>query len=238
MKKQVIQVLWSIASGVGQKQNEKIVYPSIREQLSAIKTLMSIKGWEEELLVLQQTISVQQNSMDNQEILSVKTMDTTSVVNEKTESKEEFIAPSIEKETVFPLKKKDELSSTLKKGELSSTLKKDELPSTLKKCELSTILKKSELPTTLKKGELRFAPTVDDPIASLPACWRNAFGQKSGTPLIGREQLDFLLVQQKGEYMQYLPFVIRALATEFLRGHGMGAYKAQYFFGYGFNRGL
>lgn len=176
MKKQVIQVLWSIANGVGQKQNEKIVYPSIREQLSAIKTLMSIKGWEEELLVLQQSIFVQQNSMDNQEILSVKTMDTTSVVNEKTESKEQFIAPSIEKETVFPLKKKDELSSTLKKSELSSTLKKDELPSTLKNCELSTTLKKSELPTTLKKGELRFAPTVDDPIASLSACWRNAFG--------------------------------------------------------------
>ena len=69
MKKQIIQVLWSIANGVGQKQNEKIVYPSIREQLSAIKTLMSIKGWEEELLVLQQSIFVQQNSMDNQEIL-------------------------------------------------------------------------------------------------------------------------------------------------------------------------
>ncbi|WP_424651104.1 hypothetical protein [Capnocytophaga gingivalis] len=166
MKKQVIQVLWSIANGVGQKQNEKIVYPSIREQLSAIKTLMSIKGWEEELLVLQQSISVQQNSMDNQEILSVKTMDTTSVVNEKTESKEEFIAPSIEKETVFPLKKKDELPTTLKKGEFS----------TLKKGELSSTLKKDGLSTTLKKGELQFAPTVDDPIASLPACWRNAFG--------------------------------------------------------------
>ena len=166
MKKQVIQVLWSIANGVGQKQNEKIVYPSIREQLSAIKTLMSIKGWEEELLVLQQSISVQQNSMDNQEILSVKTMDTTSVVNEKTESKEEFIAPSIEKETVFPLKKKDELPTTLKKGEFS----------TLKKGELSSTLKKDGLSTTLKKGALQFAPTVDDPIASLPACWRNAFG--------------------------------------------------------------
>ena len=167
MKKQIIQVLWSIANGVGQKQKEKIVDPSIREQLSAIKTLMSIKGWEEELLVLQQTISVQQNSMDNQEILSVKTMDTTSVVNEKTESKEEFIAPSIEKEAVLPLKEKDELPSTLEKNELSSTLKKD---------ELSTTLKKSELPTTLKKGKLQFAPTADDPIASLPACWRNAFG--------------------------------------------------------------
>ena len=155
MKKQIIQVLWSIANGVGQKQNEKIVYPSIREQLiSAIKTLMSIKGWEEELLVLQQSISVQQNSMDNQEILSVKTVDTTSVVNEKTESKEEFIAPSIEKETVFPLKKKDELSSTLKKDELSFTLKKDELPSTLEKNELSTTLKKSELSTTLKKKRI------------------------------------------------------------------------------------
>ena len=167
MKKQIIQVLWSIANGVGQKQNEKIVYPSIREQLSAIKTLMSIKGWEEELLVLQQSISVQQNSMDNQEILSVKTMDTTSVVNEKIESKEEFIAPSIEKEAVLPLKEKDELPSTLKKNELSTTLKKGELSSTLKKGDLSS---------TLKKGKLQFAPTADDPIASLPACWRNAFG--------------------------------------------------------------
>ena len=167
MKKQIIQVLWSIANGVGQKQNEKIVYPSIREQLSAIKTLMSIKGWEEELLVLQQSIFVQQNSMDNQEILSVKTMDTTSVVNEKTESKEEFIAPSIEKEAVLPLKEKDELPSTLKKNELSTTLKKGELSSTLKKGDLSS---------TLKKGKLQFAPTADDPIASLPACWRNAFG--------------------------------------------------------------
>ena len=169
MKKQIIQVLWSIANGVGQKQNEKIVYPSIREQLSAIKTLMSIKGWEEELLILQQSISVQQNSMDNQEILSVETMDTTSVVNEKTESKEEFIAPSIEKEAVLPLKEKDEL------------------PSTLKKRELPTTLKKNELSSTLKKGKLQFAPTADDPIASLPACWRNAFGWGSGTPLIGRE---------------------------------------------------
>ena len=87
--------------------------------------------------------------MDYQEILSVKTMDTTSVVNEKTESKEEFIPPSIEKEAVLPLKEKDELPSTLKEGELSSTL---------------------------KKSELQFAPTADDPIASLPACWRNAFG--------------------------------------------------------------
>ena len=169
MKKQIIHVLWSIANGVGQKQNEKIVYPSIREQLSAIKTLMSIKGWEEELLILQQSISVQQNSMDNQEILSVETMDTTSVVNEKTESKEEFIVPSIEKEAVLPLKEKDEL------------------PSTLKKRELPTTLKKNELSSTLKKGKLQFAPTADDPIASLPACWRNAFGWGSGTPLIGRE---------------------------------------------------
>ena len=68
---------------------------------------MSIKGWEEELLVLQQSISVQQNSMDNQEILSVKTMDTTSVVNEKTEGKEEFRAPAMATEAVLPLKETD-----------------------------------------------------------------------------------------------------------------------------------
>lgn len=48
MKKQVIQVLWSIANGQPQTQGEAVVYPNIREQLNAIKALMSIKGWEEE----------------------------------------------------------------------------------------------------------------------------------------------------------------------------------------------
>ena len=48
MKKQVIQVLWSIATGQPQTQGEAVVYPNIREQLNAIKALMSIEGWEEE----------------------------------------------------------------------------------------------------------------------------------------------------------------------------------------------
>ena len=48
MKKQIIQVLWGIAQGQPQVQGETVVYPNIREQLNAIKALMSIEGWEEE----------------------------------------------------------------------------------------------------------------------------------------------------------------------------------------------
>lgn len=47
MKKQLIQALWTIANGQPQQQGEKTVYPSIREQLSAIKMLMSLEDWEE-----------------------------------------------------------------------------------------------------------------------------------------------------------------------------------------------
>ena len=47
MKKQIIQALWHIANGRPQEQGEKVVYPNIREQLNAIKALMSIDGWDE-----------------------------------------------------------------------------------------------------------------------------------------------------------------------------------------------
>ena len=47
MKKQLIQALWAVANGQPQQQGEKTVYPSIREQLSAIKMLMSLEDWEE-----------------------------------------------------------------------------------------------------------------------------------------------------------------------------------------------
>ncbi len=47
MKKQLIQALWVIANGQPQQQGEKTVYPSIREQLSAIKMLMSLDDGQE-----------------------------------------------------------------------------------------------------------------------------------------------------------------------------------------------
>lgn len=47
MKKQLIQALWAVANGQPQQKGEKTVYPSIREQLSAIKMLMSLEDWEE-----------------------------------------------------------------------------------------------------------------------------------------------------------------------------------------------
>ena len=55
MKKQIIQVLWGIAQGQPQVQGEAVVYPNIREQLNAIKALMSIEGWEEEQVPTQQS---------------------------------------------------------------------------------------------------------------------------------------------------------------------------------------
>ncbi|WP_314807262.1 hypothetical protein [Capnocytophaga granulosa] len=55
MKKQIIQVLWGIAKGQPQVQGETVVYPNIREQLNAIKALMSIEGWEEEQVPTQQS---------------------------------------------------------------------------------------------------------------------------------------------------------------------------------------
>ena len=42
-----MQALWAVANGQPQQQGEKTVYPSIREQLSAIKMLMSLEEWEE-----------------------------------------------------------------------------------------------------------------------------------------------------------------------------------------------
>ena len=47
MKKQLIQALWAVAQGQPQVQGEKTIYPSIREQLNAIKILMSLDDWEE-----------------------------------------------------------------------------------------------------------------------------------------------------------------------------------------------
>ena len=47
MKKQLVQALWAVANGQPQQQGEKTVYPSIREQLSAIKMLMSLDDWQE-----------------------------------------------------------------------------------------------------------------------------------------------------------------------------------------------
>ena len=59
MKKQIIQVLWGIAQGQPQVQGETVVYPNIREQLNAIKALMSIEGWEEEQVPTQQSFAAE-----------------------------------------------------------------------------------------------------------------------------------------------------------------------------------
>jgi len=63
MKKQIIQVLWGIAQGQPQVQGEAVVYPNIREQLNAIKALMSIEGWEEEELPTPQSTPAEHPTM-------------------------------------------------------------------------------------------------------------------------------------------------------------------------------
>lgn len=63
MKKQIIQALWGIAQGQPQVQGEAVVYPNIREQLNAIKALMSIQGWEEEELPTPQSTPAEHPTM-------------------------------------------------------------------------------------------------------------------------------------------------------------------------------
>ena len=75
MKKQLIQVLWGIANGQPQQQGEKTVYPAIREQLSAIKALMSIEEWDEEEAPTESRIASTENRKTPTEIIKTSTDD-------------------------------------------------------------------------------------------------------------------------------------------------------------------
>lgn len=46
MKEQILQILLRIASGEVIVQGEKTVYPAVREQLAAIKAIMTLQGWD------------------------------------------------------------------------------------------------------------------------------------------------------------------------------------------------
>ena len=46
MKEQILQILLHIASGEAIAQGEKTVYPAVREQLAAIKAIMTLQGWD------------------------------------------------------------------------------------------------------------------------------------------------------------------------------------------------
>ena len=75
MKKQLIQVLWGIANGQPQQQGEKTVYPAIREQLSAIKALMSIEEWDEEEAPTESRIASTENRKTPTETIKTSTED-------------------------------------------------------------------------------------------------------------------------------------------------------------------
>ena len=46
MKEQILQILLHIASGEAIAQDEKTIYPAVREQLAAIKAIMTLQGWD------------------------------------------------------------------------------------------------------------------------------------------------------------------------------------------------
>ena len=75
MKKQLIRVLWGIANGQPQQQGEKTIYPAIREQLSAIKALMSIEEWDEEEALTESRIASTENRNTPTEIIKTSTDD-------------------------------------------------------------------------------------------------------------------------------------------------------------------
>ena len=116
MKKQLIQVLWGIANGQPQQQGEKTVYPAIREQLSAIKALMSIEEWEEEEVPMESRIASTESRTTPTEIIKTST-DNIEIAEEQminaTENK-----TAATKNTTTPTKCKDtsvELSVELSK---------------------------------------------------------------------------------------------------------------------------
>lgn len=116
MKKQLIQVLWGIANGQPQQQGEKTVYPAIREQLSAIKALMSIEEWEEEEVPMESRIASTESRTTPTEIIKTSTDDIEIAEEEMINATENNTTPA--KNAATPTKCKDtsvELSVELSK---------------------------------------------------------------------------------------------------------------------------
>ena len=115
MKKQIIQALWAIANGKPQVQGEKTVYPAIREQLNAIKMLISLDDWEEmppmeiapmtgtpmaEFVEIPQEVTT---TPQNEIITSPKTVET----SQKSVDTSKKIADTPQKPTIIPTKAVD-----------------------------------------------------------------------------------------------------------------------------------
>ena len=116
MKKQLIQVLWGIANGQPQQQGEKTVYPTIREQLSAIKALMSIEEWDEEEAPTESRIASTESRTTPTEIIKTSTDDIEITEEEMINATENNTTPT--KNATTPTKCKDtsvELSVELSK---------------------------------------------------------------------------------------------------------------------------
>lgn len=82
MKEQILQILLRIASGEAIAQGEKTVYPTVREQLAAIKAIMTLQGWDRK--------ETKKKAVASRGISSGATADTTIVGETSVQREQEF----------------------------------------------------------------------------------------------------------------------------------------------------
>ena len=81
MKEQILQILLRIASGEAIAQGEKTVYPAVREQLAAIKAIMTLQGWDRK--------ETKKKAVAPEQIPLEATADTTIIVGETSVQREQ-----------------------------------------------------------------------------------------------------------------------------------------------------
>ena len=82
MKEQILQILLRIASGEAIAQGEKTVYPAVREQLAAIKAIMTLQGWDRK--------ETKKKAVAPEQIPLEATVDTTIVEETSVQREQEF----------------------------------------------------------------------------------------------------------------------------------------------------
>ena len=82
MKEQILQILLRIASGEAIVQGEKTVYPAVREQLAAIKAIMTLQGWDRK--------ETKKKAVAPEQIPLEATVDTTIVGETSVQREQEF----------------------------------------------------------------------------------------------------------------------------------------------------
>lgn len=96
MKEQILQILLRIASGEAIAQGEKIVYPAVREQLAAIKAIMTLQGWDSK--------EAKKKAVASRGVSSGATADTTIVEETSVQREQEFTTGDDTTPDVVPYK--------------------------------------------------------------------------------------------------------------------------------------